>query len=76
MIQADEAKVKVAEMVGEKVDNKTKMEIIMREQEIIAAEKEQQIIEQKVMCEMKCPSYFVSFFMTVLIIHIKCKMYP
>ncbi|CAL1537685.1 unnamed protein product [Lymnaea stagnalis] len=38
---ADEAKVKVAEMSGEIVDNKTKLEIIKHEEAIIAAEKEQ-----------------------------------
>ena len=36
-------------MVGETVDNKTKMEIIKREEEIIAAEKEEQLIEQRVL---------------------------
>ncbi|XP_059139687.1 mitochondrial proton/calcium exchanger protein-like [Physella acuta] len=38
---ADEAKIKVAEMSGEEVDNKTKLEIIKHEEAIIAAEKEQ-----------------------------------
>ncbi|CAG5119365.1 unnamed protein product [Candidula unifasciata] len=37
---ADEAKVKMAEMTGETVDNKTKLEIIKHEEAIIAAEKE------------------------------------
>uniref|UniRef100_A0A2C9JW29 Mitochondrial proton/calcium exchanger protein n=1 Tax=Biomphalaria glabrata TaxID=6526 RepID=A0A2C9JW29_BIOGL len=38
---ADEAKIKVAEISGETVDNKTKIEIIKHEEAIIAAEKEQ-----------------------------------
>nr|ALK02786.1 mitochondrial LETM1 and EF-hand domain-containing protein 1 [Aplysia californica] len=48
---ADEAKVKVAEMVGETVDNKTKLDVIKHEEAIIAAEKEQMAKEEKLIEE-------------------------
>lgn len=47
--QADEAKLKVAEMSGEDIDNKTRLEVIKREEAIIATEKEQLEKEAKVM---------------------------
>ena len=48
IIQAAEVKVKAAEMSGEAVDNKTKLDIIKHEEAIIAAEKEQKEREAKV----------------------------
>ncbi|RUS78467.1 hypothetical protein EGW08_013755 [Elysia chlorotica] len=46
---AAEVKVKAAEMSGEAVDNKTKLDIIKHEEAIIAAEKEQKEREAKLM---------------------------
>jgi len=46
-----EAKMKAAEIAGEKVDNKTRLDIIKHEEEIIAAEKQQRAEETKLIQE-------------------------
>lgn len=48
---ADEAKLKAAELAGEDVDNKTRLEIIKKEETIIAAEAVDRKQEQKVAAE-------------------------
>ncbi|KAL5021304.1 hypothetical protein ScPMuIL_000459 [Solemya velum] len=45
--QSEEAKIKIAEMTGEKVDNKAKLERIKREQEAIQKEKEEHDVEEE-----------------------------
>ncbi|BFZ02147.1 hypothetical protein BsWGS_05185 [Bradybaena similaris] len=50
-IAANEAKLKAAEISGETVDNKTRLEIIKHEESIIAAEKEQLAKEIKLLEE-------------------------
>ena len=40
-VQAEEAKVKILEVSGERVDNKSKLEVIKQEEEIIQREKQE-----------------------------------
>jgi hypothetical protein len=46
-VQAEEAKVKILEVSGERVDNKSKLEVIKQEEEIILREKEELQKEEK-----------------------------
>ena len=39
VVQAEEAKVKISEVTGDRVDNKTKLDVIKQEEEAIQAEK-------------------------------------
>ncbi len=46
-LQADEAKVKISEVSGERVDNKTKLDILKQEEESIRKEKEEEKRKKK-----------------------------
>lgn len=51
LYQAGEAKVKISEVIGDRVDNKTKLEIIKQEQEIIKMEQKEREKEEKLMAD-------------------------
>jgi len=46
-VQAEEAKVKILEVAGDRVDNKSKLEVIRQEEEIIRREKEERKKEEE-----------------------------
>ena len=45
--KAEEAKVKILEVAGDRVDNKSKLEVIRQEEEIIRREKEERMKEEE-----------------------------
>lgn len=45
--KAEEAKVKILEVAGDRVDNKSKLEVIRQEEEIIRREKEERKKEEE-----------------------------
>ena len=51
--QTEEAKVKISEMSGERVDNKTKLDIIKQEEQAIRAEEEAQKATEQLEKEKK-----------------------
>jgi len=46
-VKAEEAKVKILEVAGDRVDNKSKLEVIRQEEEIIRHEKEERKKEEE-----------------------------
>jgi len=46
-VKAEEAKVKILEVAGDRVDNKSKLEVIRQEEEIIRREKEERRQEEE-----------------------------
>jgi len=47
MLKAEEAKVKILEVTGDRVDNKSKLEVIQQEEAIIRREKEERKKEEE-----------------------------